>query len=86
MPMGILELFVETIIATGVTRAYGVVRDSLKVLIDPLKQVVWIFALVFSVVLPARAQQSDELRRQLQQLKHQDEQVAKRGMGHAVSR
>jgi len=26
----------------------------------------------------ARAQQSDELRRQLQQLKHQDEQVAKR--------
>jgi hypothetical protein len=81
-----MELCFETITATGVKRAYGVVRDSLNVLIDPLKQVVWIFALVFSSVLPARAQQPDESQKQLQQLKQQDEQVAKRSMGHAVSR
>jgi len=30
MSMGILELFVEAITATGVKRAYGVVRDPLK--------------------------------------------------------
>jgi hypothetical protein len=85
MPMGILERFVETITATGVKCAYGVVRDSLNVLMDPLKQVVWILRWSSPRFCP-RAQQSDESQKQLQQLKQQDEQVAKRSMGHAVSR
>src|SRR4030095_10280931 len=41
------------------------------------KQAVWIFAVVFSVVLPAHAQQTDEMQKQLQQLKQQYEQTTR---------
>src|SRR4030095_8402539 len=39
------------------------------------KQLVWIFGLVFSAVLPAHAQQTEELQKQIQQLKQQYEQT-----------
>src|SRR4030095_17209594 len=39
------------------------------------KQLVWIFGLVFSAVLPAHAQQTDELQKQIQQLRQQYEQT-----------
>jgi len=44
---------------------------------DAVKQVVWVFALVFSAVVPGHAQQSDELQKQIQQLKRQYEQTTR---------
>jgi len=40
-----------------------------------LKQIAWIFAVFFSVVSPARTQQTDEIQKQIQQLKQQYEQT-----------
>jgi len=77
MAKNVGEKFVETLAAAGVKGVDGVVGDSLSGLTDALKQVVWIFAVVCSVVLPAHAQQTDELQKQLQQLKQQYEQTTR---------
>jgi septal ring factor EnvC (AmiA/AmiB activator) len=74
MRTDILGLFSEALTATGVKRSYRVVRDSLNALTYPQKQVVWIFALVCSVILAANTQQTDELQKQIQELKQQYEQ------------
>ena len=42
-----------------------------------LKQIAWVVAVIFSAVLPAQAQQADELQNQLQQLKQQYEQTTR---------
>ena len=42
-----------------------------------LKRIAWIVAVISSAVLPARAQQTDELQKQLQQLKQQYEQTTR---------
>src|SRR5258705_14008765 len=77
MTMGSQEQFVEPLIATGVKCAYGVSRDSHNAPTNPLKQLVWIFALVLYVVLPARGQQTDDVQKQIQQLKQQYEQTTR---------
>ena len=71
------EKFVETLAELGVKGVDGVVGGSLTHLTDPLKRFVWIFALAFSVVLPAHAQQTDELQKQLEQLKQQYEKTTR---------
>jgi maltoporin len=77
MSIGILEKFVEPLTATGVKCAYGVSRDSHNAPTNPLKQLVWIFALVLYVVLPAHGQQTDDVQKQIQQLKQQYEQTTR---------
>ena len=71
--MGSREQFVETLTATGVNCAYRVCRDSHNV----LTQLVWILALVLYVVLPAHGQQTDDVQKQIQQLKQQYEQTTR---------
>jgi len=71
------EKFVERRAATGVKAVDGVVGYSLSHLTDPLKRFVWIFALAFSVVSPVHAQQTDELQKQLEQLKQQYEKTTR---------
>jgi len=71
--MGSREQFVETLTATGVKCAYRVCRDSHNV----LTQLVWILALVLYVVLPAHGQQTDDVQKQIQQLKQQYEQTTR---------
>jgi len=77
MSIGIPEKFVEPLTATGVKCAYGVSRDSHNAPTNPLKQLVWIFALVLYVVLPAHGQQTDDVQKQIQQLKQQYEQTTR---------
>ena len=77
MPIEILKQFVGTLTATGVKCAYGVCRDSLNAITNPLRQLVWIFALVAYVVLPAHGQQTDDVQKQVQQLKQQYEQTTR---------
>src|SRR5258705_8723186 len=74
-PKQIGELFVVMLIAAVVKHAYGVVGDSLNSRTGALKQAVWVFAFVCSVVLPVHAQQTDELQKQIQQLRQQYEQT-----------
>ena len=61
----------------GLKFDFEVVRNSLSFLTNPPKQLVWIFALVVSIVLPTHAQQSDEVQKQIQQLKQQYEQTTR---------
>jgi len=77
MAMNVEAKFVETLVAVCVKRVDGVVGDSLNGLTDALKQAVWIFAVVFSVVLPAHAQETDALQKQLQQLKQHYEETTR---------
>src|SRR6185503_14933772 len=71
------ERFVETLGPPGAKRVDGVAGDSLRRLTDAVKRVVWIFALIFSVVLPAHAQQTGELQKQVEQLKQQYEKTTR---------
>ena len=66
------KLFVA---AAGAKHFYGVVGNSLKHLRSELRLVVWVFAFVCSMVSPLHAQQTEELQKQLQELKHQYEQT-----------
>ena len=75
MPKNFGELSVEAHTAAGVKGIYGVVGVSLNGLPGALKQLVWIFALIFSVILPAHAQQMYELQKELQPLKQRYEQT-----------
>ena len=45
--------------------------------VSNLKRIAWIVAAIFSAVLPAHAHQTDELQKQLQQLKQQYEQTTR---------
>jgi septal ring factor EnvC (AmiA/AmiB activator) len=58
-------------------RSLTVRRSLPNGLTDAVKQVVWVFALVFSAVVPGHAQQRDELQKQIQQLKRQYEQTTR---------
>jgi maltoporin len=71
------ENLVETRAPLGVKGVDGVVGDSRSRLTDSLNRVVWILGLVFTVVLPAHAQQTDELPKQLEQLKQQYEKTTR---------
>jgi maltoporin len=66
------KLFVAAVIAK---HSYGVVGNSLKHLRSELRLVVSVFAFVCSMVSPLHAQQTEELQKQLQQLKQQYEQT-----------
>jgi hypothetical protein len=66
------KLFVA---AAAAKHFYGVVGNSLKHLRSELRLVVWIFAFVCSMVSPLHAQQTEELQKQLRELKHQYEQT-----------
>src|SRR4030095_2530403 len=48
-----------------------------SVLTPVLQKVAWVLALVLSVVLPTQAQQTDEVQKQIQQLKQQYEQTTR---------
>jgi maltoporin len=71
------DRFVVTLPAAGARRTHGVFSNSLNDLTATLIKVVSIFALVFFVVLPARAQQTDEVQKQIQELKRQYEQTTR---------
>jgi Maltoporin (phage lambda and maltose receptor) len=77
MHLDIQELSDKALTAIGLKFDFEVVRNSLNFLTNPLKQFVWIFALVVSVGLPTHAQQSDEVQKQIQQLKQQYEQTTR---------
>jgi maltoporin len=64
-----------SISSAGAKRFYRVVGNSLKHLRSELRLVVWIFAFVCSMVSTLHAQQTEELQKQLQQLKQQYEQT-----------
>src|SRR4030095_4506261 len=66
------KLFVA---AVSAKHSYGVVGNSLKHLRSELRLVVWVFAFVCSRGSPLHAQQTEELQKQLQQLKQQYEQT-----------
>src|SRR4030095_14551202 len=61
--------------AAGVRCFYRVVGNSLEQLKSKQRRAVWIFAFVCSMVSPLHAQQTEELQKQLQQLKQQYEQT-----------
>jgi maltoporin len=67
--------FGKPFVAATAKRFYGVVGNSLKHLRSELRLIVWIFAFVCSMVSPLHAQQTEELQKQLQQLKQQYEQT-----------
>jgi maltoporin len=77
MPMDTVENFAQSLSATGVKHAHGVRHDSPNVVADPLKQLVLVFALLLAVVLPVHGQQTDEVQKQIQQLKQQYEQTTR---------
>ncbi|HEX8072259.1 MAG TPA: hypothetical protein VF546_20100 [Pyrinomonadaceae bacterium] len=61
------DRFVVTLPAAGARCAPAVFSASLNDLTATLIKVVSIFALIFFVLLPAHAQQTDELRKQIQE-------------------
>src|SRR6185295_1720899 len=71
------ENLVETRASLGVKGVDGVVGDCRSRLTDTLKRVVWIFVLALSLVVPAHAQQTEELSKQLEQLKQQYEKTTR---------
>src|SRR5262252_6294384 len=77
MANNVEEKFVTTPAAVDLKHVQGVVGDTLSSLTEALKKVGWSFAVVCFVVLPAYAQQSDDLQKQLQQLKEQYEQTTR---------
>ncbi|HEU5235728.1 MAG TPA: carbohydrate porin, partial [Pyrinomonadaceae bacterium] len=58
-------------------RDHLVLADRLSGLTSALKKLAWILALLLAVVWPAHAQQSDEVQKQIQQLKQQYEQTTR---------
>ena len=64
--------------AAGKQRDHLILADHVSGLTPALNKVAWILALVLSVVLPAHAQQTtDEVQKQIQQLKQQYEQTTR---------
>jgi len=68
---------VETLAAPGVKRIDEFVVDSLIGVADTVKKFLCVFAVFLFVVLPAHAQQTDELQKQLEQLKQQYEKTTR---------
>jgi maltoporin len=71
------ERSVKTRDTSNVKNVDEVVNFYSANLTDGLRKTAWVFAVIFSVVLPARAQQADDLQKQLQQLKQQYEQTTR---------
>src|SRR5262249_49412887 len=77
MTRNLEEKFVETLAADSAKNADGVVGDFVNRLTDAQKRVCWILVVMFFVVSPAGAQQTDDLQKQLEQLKQQYEQTTR---------
>src|SRR5262249_20757509 len=63
--------------AGSTQRDHVVPTDQLSGLTPALNRVVWILALVLFVVLPAHGQQTEDVQKQIQQLKQQYEQTTR---------
>src|SRR5262245_12637211 len=59
------------------TGDHPVLADQISGLTPALNKVIWILALVLFVVLPAHGQQTDDVQKQIQQLKQQYEQTTR---------
>ena len=68
---------VESLTAAGIQRDQAVSAEKRFGLTPALKKVTWILFLALAVVLPAHAQQTDEVQKQIQQLKQQYEQATR---------
>ena len=77
MPNDREALSVQSPTAAGAQRDHLLLSHHVCGLTSALSKVAWILALVLSVVLPAHAQQTDEVQKQIQQLKQQYEQTTR---------
>ena len=68
---------VESLTAGGIQRDQADSAEKRFGLTPALKKVTWILFLALAVVLPAHAQQTDEVQKQIQQLKQQYEQTTR---------
>ena len=71
------EASFESPTAAGMQRQRLVLADQISNLTPSLNKVTWILALVLLVVWPVHAQQTDEVQKQIQQLKQQYEQTTR---------
>ena len=69
--------FLESRTAAGRQREHLLLADGHRGLTSALSKVAWIVALLLAVVWPGHAQQTDEVQKQIQQLKQQYEQTTR---------
>jgi maltoporin len=68
---------VESLTRASTQRDYLVSAEKPICLTPALKKISWILVLAFAMVLPAHAQQTDDMQKQIQQLKQQYEQTTR---------